>query len=339
MLEIFFSPTFFNSVHQTVNEIIRIATIFLTLGVVVYFISMVMRLTTKDSDDTTYRIFFVVFLAIGLATYRLWAVWLGKIFVLLARAIFDLEGGNIMTDYLGAFFANEDGSGLRLSVLNLMSLETLSSLSYMLVMIVYELFVVIQVIVQIFFYLLGPVAMVISLFPGYNDIFKIWLSNFCAVNFWSVLAAILFRLVKTLTGSAAFQTAVQNGDKGILWDSFILGVIISVCLILIPKVSAGFFKLASASADLGTYGTGITAGVVVSTVWKRLKTYSTNVTHHVTAGTASTVISGARALSASPAATATNTAADSIARAETPIANWPFGGSAQAMPNANPSNG
>jgi hypothetical protein len=216
-----------------------------------------------------------------------------------------------------------------------MSLETLSSLSYMLVMVVYEIFVVIQVIVQIFFYLLGPVAIVISLFPGFHDIFKIWLSNFCAVNFWSVLAAILFRLIKTLTGSAAFQTAVQNGDKGLLWDSFILGVIVTVCIILIPKVSAGFFKLASASADLGTYGTGITAGVVVSTVWKRLKTYSTNVTHNVTTKTASAVVSGARALSASPAAAAVDTAANSISRGETPMAIWPFGGSAQPAANVN----
>lgn len=329
MLEIFFSPTFFSSVHQTVNEIIRIATIFLTLGVVVYFISMVFRLSTRDGDDTTYRIFFVVFSVIGLATYRIWAVWIGKIFVLLARAIFDLDSGNIMTDYLAKFFAAEDGSGLRLSVFNLMSLETLSSLSYMLVMIVYELFVVIQVIVQIFFYLLGPVAIVISLFPGFHDIFKIWLSNFCAVNFWSVLVAILFRLVKTLTASAAFQTSVQNGDKGVLWDSFILGVIISICIVLIPKVSAGFFKLASASADLGTYGTGITAGVVVSTVWKRLQSYSKNVTQNVTNTTARTVISGARALTASPAAEATNSAAASIA----PAANWPFGGSTQPAGN------
>jgi hypothetical protein len=335
MLETFFSPTFFNSVHQTVNEIIRIATIFLTLGVVVYFIALVMRLTTREGDDTTYRIFFVVFSAVGLVTYRIWAVWLGKIFVLLARAIFDLDSGNIMTDYLGRFFADEDGSGVRLSLLNLMSLETLSSLSYMLVMIVYEIFVVVQVIVQIFFYLLGPVAIVISLFPGFHDIFKIWLSNFCAVNFWSVLVAILFRLVKTLTGAAAFQTAVQNGDKGLLWDSFILGVIVTVSIILIPKVSAGFFKLASASADLGTYGTGVTAGVVVSTVWKRLKTYSTTVTHNVTTKTATAVVSGARALSASPAAAAVDTAADSISRGETPIANWPFGGSAQPAANAN----
>jgi hypothetical protein len=170
--------------------------------------------------------------------------------------------------------------------------------------------------------LLGPVAIVLSLFPTFHDIFKIWLANFCAVNFWSVLAAILFRLVKTLTTSAAFQTAVQNGDKGVLWDSFILGVIISITLILIPKVSAGIFKLASSSADLGTYGTGITAGVVVSTVWKRLKAYSSTVTQNVSSKTANTVISGARALSA-------------ISRGEMPIATWPFGGAAQAAGNLN----
>lgn len=335
MLEIFFSQTFFNSVHQVVNDIIRIATVFLTFGVVVYFIAMVFRLSTREGDDTTFRLFFVVFSAIGLATYRIWAVWLGKLFVLLARAIFDLESGNIMTEYLGAFFAYEDGSGLRLSVFNLMSLETLSSLSYMLVMIVYEIFVIIQVIVQIFFYMLGPVAIVLSLFPTFHDVFKIWLANFCAVNFWSVLAAILFRLVKTLTTSAAFQTAVQNGDKGMLWDTFILGVIIAVSLILIPKVSGGIFKLASASADFGSYGTAITAGVVVSTVWQRLKSFSTNVTHNVSSKTAATVITGAQVLSTSPVAASTSSMSDALARGETPIATWPFAGSAQAATNVN----
>jgi len=302
----------------------------LTFGVIVYFIAMVFRHSTGDGDDSTYRIFVVVFSAIGLVTYRYWAVWIGKLFVLLSRAIFDLDSGNIMTDYLGAFFANEDGSGLRLSLFNLMSLESLSSLSYMLVMIVYEIFVIIQVIVQIFFYMLGPLAIVLSLFPTFHDIFKIWLANFCAVNFWSVLAAILFRLVKTLTTSAAFQAAVQNGDKGVLWDSFILGVIISVSLILIPKVSGGIFRLASASADFGSYGTGITAGVVVSTVWQRLKMMSTSVTQNVSAKTATSVISGAQALSSSPVAAATDSATEAIARGETPIATWPFGGSAQA---------
>jgi hypothetical protein len=86
---------------------------------------------------------------------------------------------------------------------------------------------------------------------------------------------------------------------------------------------------------LGTYGTGITAGVVVSTVWKRLKSYSTNITHNVTTKTASTVTTAARALSASPAAMAANTAANSISRGETPIANSPFGGSTQPATNVN----
>jgi hypothetical protein len=335
MLEIIFSSTFFNAVHEMVNEIIRISTLFLTLGVIVYFISLVFRLTAKESDDTPYRLYIVVFSALGLATYRIWAIWLGKIFVLMARAIFDLETGNIMTDYLGAFFANGDGSGLRMSVFNLMSLETLSSLSYMMVMVVYEIFVVIQLIVQIFFFLLGPVAIVLNLFPTFHDVFKIWLANFCAVNFWSVLAAILFRLVKSLIESPTFRTAVQNGDKGVLWDSFILGVIVTVTIILIPKVSTGIFRLASASADMGTYGTGITAGVVVSTVWKRLKDYSTNVTNNLTTTTAKTVISGARALTGSPVAASTNSVADAISRGETPIATWPFGGSTKAGTSIN----
>ena len=327
MLEAFFSSTFFNSVHSLVHEIIRVGTVFLTFGVVIYFIASVFRLMTlkEDNSASMYHIVFVVFATIGLVTYQTWAVWLGKMFVFLARAIFDLEGGNIMSDYLGAFFANSDGSGLRLSLFNILSLESLSSLSYMLVMIVYEIFVMIQVIVQIFFYLLGPLAIVISLFPNFRGVFITWLSNFVAVNFWSVLAAILFRLVKVLTSSPAFQTAVQNGEKGVLWDSFILGVIIAVTLVLIPKFSSGIFSRAGASADLGTYGVGITAGVVLSTVWKRLKATTTTVTHGISATTTAGVVGGARALSASPA----SASAHALSEGGGSVGGSPFGGSAQ----------
>lgn len=331
MLEVFFSQTTFAAAHQLVNEIVRIATYFLTFGVVVYFIAMLMRQTTeRERDSGVYHLFFIVFAVIGLATYRIWAVWLGKLFVLLARAIFDLESGNILSDYLGNFFANSEGTGLRLSVFNIFTLESLSSLSYMMVMVVYEIFVIIQVIVQIFFYLLGPLAIVISLFPNFRDVFRVWLSNFCAVNFWSVLAAILFRLVKALTSSPSFQASVQNGEKGVLWDTFILGVIISVALVLIPKFASGIFSRANASADLGTYGVGITAGVVLSTVWSRLKGVTTQVTRNVTAGTAGTIVAGAQALSTSPVASSSQALAESLGRnPEMQNASWPFRGSAQ----------
>ena len=335
MVEIFFSSVFFNSVHQMVEYIIRISIYIFTLGVVVYFISMLFRLSTDtEGKDYIYHLFFVGFSAIGLATYRLWSIWLGKLFVLLARAIFDLESGNIITDYLGAFFSNPNGPGLRLSLLNLFSIETLSSLSYLLVMVVYEIFVIIQIIVQIFFYLIGPLAIVLSLFPTFRDVFKVWISNFCAVNFWSVLIAILFRLVKTLTGSAAFQQALSSGDKTMLWDSFILGVIICVMIILIPKLSLVIFSRGSTSADLGSYGTGITAGVVVSTVWRRLKMTSLAASQQLASRTGAGVISGAQALTKSPTASSTETAMRALGEGSEGSRNiWPFEGSAVARGN------
>jgi len=337
MLEIFFSDVFFDSVHQMVDYVVTIATYVFTVGMIFYFLAMVFRLTTgRENSDHFYHVLFVAFTAIGLGTYKIWAVWLGKLFVLLARAIFDLESGNILTEYLGAFFADEDG-GLKFSFFNLLSLESLSSLSYMLVMVVYEIFVIIQVIVQIFFYMLGPIAIVISLFPQFHDVFKVWLSNFCAVNFWSVLVAILFRLVKTITGSSAFQQAVTSGDKGVLWDTFILGVLISVCIVLIPKLSAGIFKLASASADLGSYGTGLTAGIVISTVWKNLKLFSRNVSQNITTRTGATIIGGAQAMTASPAAEATREVVGNLTSGQAQISSWPFSGSRQAAPNVNES--
>jgi len=313
MLEVFFSSVFFNSVQNMVDFIIRISIYIFTLGVVVYFISMLFRLSTDtEGRDYFYHLFVIAFGAIGLATYRIWSIWLGKLFVLLARAIFDLETGNIMTDYLGAFFSNPQGPGLHMSLLNLFSLETLSSLSYFLVMVVYEIFVIIQVIVQIFFYLIGPLAIVISLFPNFRDTFRTWISNFCAVNFWSVLIAILFRLVKTLTGSTAFQQSLASGDKTVLWQSFILGVIICVIIVLIPKLSLAIFRGGTSAADVGTYGTGITAGVVISTVWKRLKMISFTASQQLAARTGSGVIGGAQALARSPAANSTEAALRSL---------------------------
>ncbi|MGH7491285.1 MAG: hypothetical protein ACREOO_02695 [bacterium] len=321
MLEIFFSPVFFNSVHQMVDNLITIATYLFTSGMVVYILAMVFRLSSgRENSDHFYHLLFICFSAIGLATYKIWVVWLGKLFVFLARAIFDLESSNLMAEYLGAFFSDGNG-GLKMSMFNFLSLESLSSLSYMLVMIVYEIFVIVQVILQIFFYLLGPVSIVISLFPQFHDVFKIWLANFCAVNFWSVLVAILFRLVKTITSSPAFQQAVSNGDKGVLWDTFILGVLIAVCIVLIPKFAGGIFKLASASADMGTYGVGATAGIVISTVRKNLKSFSSTMTQR----TGDSLISGARALTSSPAADAARKTVEAMTRSD-PAVSWPFGG-------------
>jgi len=329
MLEIFFSPVFFDSVHQLVDYIVTISTYIFTVGMIFYFLAVVMRLSSgQEGGDHFYHLLFIAFSAIGLATYKIWAVWLGKLFVLLARAIFDLESDNLMAEYLGAFFGDGNG-GVKLSLFNLFSLESLSSLSYLLVMIVYEIFVIIQVLVQIFFYLLGPVAIVLSLFPQFHDVFKIWLSNFCSVNFWSVLVAILFRLVKTITSASAFQQAVAAGDKGVLWDTFILGVLIAITIVLIPKLSAGIFKLASASADLGSYGTGLTAGLVISTVWKNVKAYTSTISHNVATRTGDTIITGAQTLTNSPAAQAAQAATATIVQPETPIATWPFAGSRQ----------
>lgn len=333
MLEIFFNSVFFSSVQQLVDYMVRICIYMFTLGVVAYFISFLFRLSTdtEGGRDYIYHLFVIGFGAIGLATYRIWAVWLGKLFVILARAIFDLETGNIMTDYLTAFFGTTEGPSLRFSLLNLFSLETLSSLSYLLVMIVYEIFVIIQVIVQIFFYLLGPLAIVISVFPTFHDTFKIWLSNFCAVNFWSVLIAILFRLVKILIGSSAFQQAVTAGDKSMLWESFILGIIICIMIVLIPKMSLAIFKGGSSAADLGSYGTGITAGVVISTVWKRLKMISIATTQQVASRTSSGVIGSAQALTRSPAAQSTEAAVRQLVDSgEIGHEGWPFEGAAVA---------
>ena len=324
MLEFFFSSTFFSSVELMIDNMIRVCIYIFTLGVVVYFIAMLFRLSTgREGKDNMYHLFLVAFSAIGLATYKIWAIWLGKIFVLLASAIFDLESGNIMSEYLNAFFGDPNGGGLRMTMFNLLSLESLSSLSYLLVMVVYEIFVVIQVIIQIFLYMLGPLAIVLSLFPTFNDIFKIWLANFCAVNFWSVLISILFRLVETMTESSSFQQAVANGDKVALWNSFILGVIISVMIILTPKISLVIFKGGTAAADMGTYATGITAGVVVSTVWKRLKMMSVTSSQNI----ATRTISGAQAMSQSQAAASTQNAVKSITGGGGGNGSWPFEGS------------
>ena len=89
---------------------------------------------------------------------------------------------------------------------------------------------------------------------------------------------------------------------------FILGIIICVVIILIPKLSLAIFIKGRAAADIGSYGTGITAGVVISTIWDRLKMVSVTATRQLASRTGSGVISGAQALTRSPTATSTETA-------------------------------
>ncbi|MDZ7357093.1 MAG: hypothetical protein ONB33_05720, partial [candidate division KSB1 bacterium] len=96
---------------------------------------------------------------------------------------------------------------------------------------------------------------------------------------------------------------------------------------LIPKLSLAIFKGGGSAADLGTYGTGITAGVVISTVWKRLKHITIATTQQIAAHTSTGVISGAQRLSQSPTASSTEAALRSLTDgAEGSPGNWPFEG-------------
>jgi hypothetical protein len=96
-------------------------------------------------------------------------------------------------------------------------------------------------------------------------------------------------------------------------------------MILIPKLSLVIFKNGSSAADVGSYGMGITAGVVVSTVWKRLKMTSMMTSQQIATQASSGIISGTQALTKSAASVSTQSAVKSLTDGGAAARNiWPF---------------
>jgi signal transduction histidine kinase len=131
-----------------------------------------------------------------------------------------------------------------------------------------------------FLYVVGPIALTMSVLPGFGKLLLKWFSHYLSVQFWSVTLVILDNLVVLYTDLSKMRTSVMSGlslsEASEKIDILLLNIVITVLYFMVPYLtslfigqsSTGMFQsralgLATAGAMLLTRGSTAAAGKII----------------------------------------------------------------------------
>jgi hypothetical protein len=133
-----------------------------------------------------------------------------------------------------------------------------------------------------FLYVVGPIALMMSVLPGFGKLLMKWFSHYLSVQFWSITLVILDNLVVLYTDISKMRTSVMSGlslsEASEKIDILLLNIVITVLYFMVPYLtslfigqsSTGMFQsralgLATAGAMLLTRGSSAAAGKIIGT--------------------------------------------------------------------------
>jgi hypothetical protein len=122
-----------------------------------------------------------------------------------------------------------------------------------------------------FLYIVGPIAVSISVLPGFGRLFLKWFQNYLSVQFWSLTLIILDNLVVLYTNFTKERVAILSGaPAGVAServDFLLISIVITILYFMVPyltslyigQTSSGIFQskaigLAAAGAALAMKG-------------------------------------------------------------------------------------
>lgn len=234
----------YNFVYVTLDKFILIARVLMALGVLVYLLYSIFHNTREDRADYRKVLFKIAFTFIALVTYKWWTVEIATLIIGIAK---NLDAGNLSNIYkvIGNAFKSRSGIETSLIKPDVMMMELIYWLLLMACLFFVKaatlIFELIQFFIQAILWLLGPIAIVISLFPNFKDAWVRWFNNFVAVAFWSVIYIILVAFFNNLMAQEFEQLLVANASLDLTFDSPIIviellvyTVVFFVSIVFIP---------------------------------------------------------------------------------------------------------
>jgi hypothetical protein len=145
-----------------------------------------------------------------------------------------------------------------------------------------------------FLYVVGPIALSISVLPGFGKLLLKWFQNYLSVQLWSITLIILDNLVVLYTDLSRMRTSVMSGlsvdEASEKIDIILLNIAITVLYFMVPyltslfvgQTSSGSFQskaigLATAGAMLATKGGGAAVSKIAGS-----QVSQTQTAHHTT---------------------------------------------------------
>jgi len=217
----------YNFVYVTLDKFILIARVLMALGVMVYLLYSISHNTREDRADYRKALFKIAFTFIALVTYKWWTVEIATLIIGIAK---NIDAGNLSNIYkvIGNAFKSRSEIDVTWTQPDVMMME----LIYWLLLVACLFFVkaatlifeLIQFFIQAILWVLGPIAIVLSLFPNFKDAWIRWFNNFVAVAFWSVIYIILAAFFNNLMSQEFERLLVAHTSLDLTFDSPIIVV-------------------------------------------------------------------------------------------------------------------
>src|SRR3990172_4593729 len=135
---------------------------------------------------------------------------------------------------------------------------------------------------QAFLWVLGPLAIVLNLFPNFRGAFVNWLNRFIAVCFWSVIYIVATRVFNDLIGETFSNLWVANkagmdvsGQGFAIMKLIVFSIAFFFVIVRIPEMT-GWLTSQSFSGISALIATGATLG------YHKVMSMSKNVTSPIT---------------------------------------------------------
>jgi hypothetical protein len=223
MVDFLLSGDLVDSINKTMYLVHNVTFSLLTSFILAYIIYTSFKLMIGEGDlrDINFpKILFILFLFF---TYESWSVSLGKVVVSIANSIF-----NTGTDDPFAIFKKlYNQPDFEFSIWDLATgeysiQELVMMLAMVLIFIGTAVFSTVQVLLQAFLYIMGPLAIAITIIPVWKNSLTNWFKNFMAVNLWSVFFAVFLALFTVV--SEAILNDPLSDYASVLKDTKNIGV-------------------------------------------------------------------------------------------------------------------
>lgn len=215
----------YTSTNDVLSQIVEIGWKLLPFAVIVLLLAYIYDALKNNRANYTDFLFRIGITGLALVSYKWWSVEIATLIIEVAK-LFKVSG---ISSYYGVVIelfkqhASAEGFwfdvGLQFRGFLYYSLLWLSVALVVLATVFFEM---LQFWAQAFLWVLGPLAIVLTLLPNFRGAFGNWLDRFIAVNFWSVIYMVVTRIFNSLISDTfsdlwvTNQTGINVSSQGFL---------------------------------------------------------------------------------------------------------------------------
>ncbi|NIR52366.1 hypothetical protein GWO43_27380 [candidate division KSB1 bacterium] len=247
----------YDQTYEVLSTVLDLSWKILPLVVIILLLAYVYDALKNNRGNYTDFLFRVGVAVLAMVSYKWWSVEIATLIVEIAK-LFKTDGISDYYNVVIELFESHAGNEARWFEVGLQFrgflYYSLLWLSVALVALASVFFEMLQFWAQAFLWVLGPIAIVLTLFPNFRGAFVNWLNRFIAVGFWSVLYTVTTRIFNGLIGETFSNLWVENktgidvtGQGFSIMKLVLFSVAFFFAIIRIPAMTGWFTRHSFAS--------------------------------------------------------------------------------------------